>query len=318
MVSFAVIGAGLSGLTCAGDLTAAGHRVVVFDKGRRVGGRLATRRHERWQFDHGAQYLTARDESFRSTVAAWEAAGVVEPWGFRQLDLTTGEVSSKERWVGAPSMRRIAEFLAASLDVRLESQVAPFAPEDGTVALSTAGGRGLGRFDCVVVTAPTAQADRLLAGVPGTPAASAVHAPCWAALLGYDEPVPTEAQAYRNGTVLGWAANDSSKPQRPTAEAWVLHATPQWSTEHLELSAEDAAERMVQAWLELNPRSGPPRFVHGHRWRYAQVVDARGPAARPLADGRIIVAGDGCAGARLEAAFLSGQAAAREALRAHG
>ncbi|HEY5747869.1 MAG TPA: FAD-dependent oxidoreductase, partial [Chryseolinea sp.] len=39
-----VIGAGLSGLFAAGKLNASGYRVIVLDKGRGVGGRLATRR----------------------------------------------------------------------------------------------------------------------------------------------------------------------------------------------------------------------------------------------------------------------------------
>jgi renalase len=36
------------------------HAPIVFDKGRGIGGRLATRRApDGRQFDHGAQYITA-------------------------------------------------------------------------------------------------------------------------------------------------------------------------------------------------------------------------------------------------------------------
>ena len=72
-----VIGAGLAGLAAARELQAAGHQVVVFDKGRGPGGRLSSRRAEPFAFDHGAQYFTARDPEFRHELEGWLEAGVV-------------------------------------------------------------------------------------------------------------------------------------------------------------------------------------------------------------------------------------------------
>lgn len=40
--TIAIIGAGMAGLTCARGLADAGLHPVVFDKGRGIGGRLAT------------------------------------------------------------------------------------------------------------------------------------------------------------------------------------------------------------------------------------------------------------------------------------
>jgi len=59
-----VIGAGISGLLCATQLQAAGLSTLVLDKGRGVGGRMATRRIGDTTFDHGAQFFTVRDARF--------------------------------------------------------------------------------------------------------------------------------------------------------------------------------------------------------------------------------------------------------------
>ena len=40
---FAIIGAGIAGITCARTLVQAGHQVTVFEKSRGVGGRMSTR-----------------------------------------------------------------------------------------------------------------------------------------------------------------------------------------------------------------------------------------------------------------------------------
>ena len=72
----AVIGAGLSGLACARLLSEAGTRVRVFDKARGPGGRMATRRQGDLRFDHGAQYFTVRDPSFRRALEQWQADGL--------------------------------------------------------------------------------------------------------------------------------------------------------------------------------------------------------------------------------------------------
>ena len=77
----AVVGAGISGLICARTLADHGLSVVVWEKSRGAGGRMATRRSgEMLRFDHGAQYFTVRDERFQRYVGAWLQDGIVAPW----------------------------------------------------------------------------------------------------------------------------------------------------------------------------------------------------------------------------------------------
>jgi photolyase PhrII len=107
----AVVGAGLAGLSAARALEDQGHEVVVVDKARGPGGRMSTRREGEWQFDHGAQYFTARDPRFRRHVLAWLERGMVEPWSARiaRIDDVSVEPANAdaERYVPTPSMNAI-------------------------------------------------------------------------------------------------------------------------------------------------------------------------------------------------------------------
>ncbi len=75
-----VIGAGMAGLTAAAELQRAGRRVLVLDKGRGVGGRLASRRIEGAAFDHGAQFITARTARFAALVEDGRCRGCAGDW----------------------------------------------------------------------------------------------------------------------------------------------------------------------------------------------------------------------------------------------
>jgi renalase len=82
--SVAIIGAGMAGLSCANVLADSGWTVTLFDKGRRPGGRMASRKietaHGPATFDFGAQYFTVRDAGFAAEVARWEEAGMAARW----------------------------------------------------------------------------------------------------------------------------------------------------------------------------------------------------------------------------------------------
>src|SRR3954452_22129381 len=99
-----IIGAGRSGLSAARVLQHAGWSVVVADKGRGVGGRMATRRIGESRVDHGAQFITVRDPRFAVAVRQWESACVVRPW------FTDGEHT---RYCGTEGMAGIVKHMSS-------------------------------------------------------------------------------------------------------------------------------------------------------------------------------------------------------------
>jgi oxygen-dependent protoporphyrinogen oxidase len=78
-VDVVVVGAGIAGLTVAHELTAAGLDVLVFEAADRVGGRMATTRHEGYVIDEGAEQISTR--GYRAT---WE---LVRRMGFTPAEI---------------------------------------------------------------------------------------------------------------------------------------------------------------------------------------------------------------------------------------
>ena len=320
----AVIGAGLSGLVCARVVSDHGHRVRVLDKARGPGGRMSTRRIGHWQFDHGAQYFTVRDARFARWVDVWLEDGVVAPWDGRIAVLDRGSVTVKEgdsteRFVAVPGMNAICRQLAVDVDVVYGTRIDSLERQANRWRLASSEGLDIGSFDAVVVSAPAPQTAALLAcTAPDLAGRSAAveMAPCWAVMAAFARPLDLEFDgAFVHGSPLGWLAQNSSKPGRPDGETWVLHGSPEWSREHLELEAEEAATRLLAAFRDAVGGS-PEAPVHlvAHRWRFALPVNVVPDECLFDAELGLAACGDWCGGPRVEGAVVSGRAAARRIL----
>lgn len=300
-MKIAIIGAGIAGASCAEALQANGHTVAVFDKGRGPGGRMATRRTPGPDgdiaFDHGAQYFTARDPAFAAQVAQWAEADVAAAWP------SAGE----DAWVGTPGMSAVVKAITERLDVTWTAKIDTIRQVGATWRLDSVSETA---FDAVVIATPAEQAAPLL--VAHDPAMAAMaqacpSAPCWTAMLAFDERIAIDTDILRNTGILGWAARNSAKPGRGAGEAWVLQATPDWSRSHLEDAAESVVDALLAALAAQAERALPEPTVRiGHRWRYAR-VDATQHGALWNPATRIGAVGDWLLAPRIESAWLSGR-----------
>jgi renalase len=120
-----IIGAGLSGLVAARQLAAAGLRVVVVEKSRGLGGRLATRRVEGTIVDHGCGYLAASAVTPSPLIAELAQAGVLTRWAPTRLRLDhQGQLQSALAGSHAPFLYQQG-FLADQSSGALTHYVCP-------------------------------------------------------------------------------------------------------------------------------------------------------------------------------------------------
>ncbi|MGB3495445.1 MAG: FAD-dependent oxidoreductase [Elainellaceae cyanobacterium] len=152
MIDIAIVGAGLTGLTCAQLLRGWGYTVAVFDKSRGLGGRVATRRVGQTCFDHGARCLSqqgSQTQQLIDTLLNGEQSAqppqfltnqtsepieppVLVPWprSPHQLHssednqpLTSDPHESSQSYVPIAGMTAIAKFLSNGLDIRRQHRV---------------------------------------------------------------------------------------------------------------------------------------------------------------------------------------------------
>lgn len=292
-----IIGAGMAGLSCAQALRRQGHSPTLFDKGRGPGGRMSTRRIDtplgEATFDHGAQYLTARDPAFVAQVDRWAKAGHVARWS----------PAGDDAWVGTPTMNAPIRAMADEGDVRWHTAVDTLIHDGGWRI-------GDERFDAAIVAVPAEQVAPLVAAQDDAladMARSAVSDPCWTVMVALAARVSIDQDRLADFGILGSAVRNSAKPGRTGPEAWVLQASADWSRAHLE-DAPDVVERILLAAFADRIGADMPAVVATsvHRWRYAKAA-AVNRGAYWNADLGLGACGDWLLRPRVEAAWLSGQ-----------
>lgn len=304
---FAIIGAGMAGLACADGVKTSGHRVTIFDKGRGPGGRMSTRRMETplgtVAFDHGAQYFTARDPGFVRLVRAWSDVGIAAPW----------PEAGADAWVGVPGMNAVIRRMAAAHALEWDHLVTSLARKDALWWLT--GKRGeVGPFDAVLLAIPAEQALAILSlhdFAMGRTALTARSQPCWTGMFAFDRPLNGLAPVIRNAGDIAWAARNSAKPGRASAEAWVVQGSGSWSSRWLEASPQHISAMLLAALARAAGRDIPePIAAAAHRWRYAL---SPGTGDGALWNGEITLGacGDWLLGPRVECAWISGRMLAR-------
>lgn len=306
-----VLGAGIAGLAAAQRLVANGIPVLVLDKGRGVGGRMATRRSGAATFDHGAQYFSAKTIDFQNFVREASAAGAVREW--------RPDIPDKvhPRWVGAAGISAVPKFMAEKLTVQTgKKAVQILALPKGWQVVTDDGVRYTA--DALIVTIPAPQALELLANspvdLPDTalePLRHIAYYPCLAVLATLDRPsgIPAPGGLLTGGEPISWVADNFQKGISG-APSMTIHGSPEFSHRHLDGDLQQAGRLLLEAaasWIR------PAQVVEWqiHRWRYS-LAWQRHPEPFWQAAGPhpLLFGGDGFGVGNVEGAYLSGLAMA--------
>jgi renalase len=344
----AIIGAGIAGLTCAQTLQQAGRNIVILDKSRGVGGRVATRRIQTTHADHGACYLSpAQDPNLQELTQQMLSQGVLQIWTDTVHEFSPDSglqpaPTRQSRYVAPAGMSAIAKFLTPNLDLRLNHRVTDLRLNADHWECAIAQEASI-LAKVIVLTIPAPQAIALVPSSADSRAAeyqefraqltSVDFFPSLSVMAGYSCDRAAEWQqnypqiraiTLPNDPVVSWLGFDSSK-HAPALEStpvdtepvFVLQSSAAFAALHLDaIDLQPAAAQMLaQAAQHFAPWLETPAWMQIHRWRYAF---ARSPLSTPYLAAPtafpLVCGGDWCGGRKIEDAYRSGQAIAQHLL----
>lgn len=305
-----IVGAGLTGIMAARKLKEAGHEdVVLVEKSKSAGGRLATRRVANGRADHGAQFFTVRTDELKRESDDWLDKGWIKQWFGDQYP----------RYTAVNGMNGLAKRLSKDLDILLHTKVVKADWKDGDIQLFDEEGRSW-TSNKVLLTMPVPQIVELVKN-----SSIDVDLPILKSLHGLSfRPAYVGIYHFRQSTNLPENGHlDQDLPEgierivdhrkKGISEDTIVsvYMTGKWSRNHY---GEDYVLGLMQEkladffdWDELESEQLK-------RWRYAEAERTLDQPYLDLTeDGRLVAAGDAflrpddpAGRTRFESAFLSG------------
>lgn len=305
-----IIGAGIAGLTLAQRLQTAGLQVLVIDKSRGVGGRLATRRVGEDRLDHGLPYLEIQGPHTAAMIAQWLGRDLIQPLG----DLVTWSPSqgfqtdNRTLWSSTEGINSIAKHIAQNLTIARDQRAIWIRPQADHWQIGIEHQTHTHAARTLVLTQPAPQAGELVAPLPwGQELKNIPYEPCIAVLAGYGDPLsPAWSGCTWDHPTLAWTAWEHHKRRQGTTlliQSSAAYAQDRFDHPNPHHLGHDLIAQLRAYLPEIPPH---PLWLQVHRWRYARCQN-------PLGDTPLLLqnhpplwyCGDGCGDRGLEGAIAN-------------
>jgi renalase len=306
----AIIGAGLSGLSCAQALQTAGVSVRVFERSPLIGGRCATQLWQGHLVDIGVQYFTAQSGEFKKELLTRlrQFRPIVSPLLDEHQQVLPNTCGP--RFYVLQGNNYFAHILSQGIDIHLDAEVegVNFRASDVLVHGES--------YRAVVSSLPGPQTARLF-GLGESPAE---YEPCLVALLEYaGRDLGRSRECYgrvlSHGYPLQASYCENNKVGRVVGNktVFVVEASPRYSSEFVDAPSETYLPELIRKHEEIwGIPAGQVVAAFGHHWPYARPVSGRQRQVDPPPGG--FICGDSRTESTVEKVWLDGHKAAGEVL----
>jgi renalase len=307
----AIIGAGLSGLSCARALQTAGVTARVFERSSTIGGRCATQLWQGHLVDTGVQYFTAQSDDFKKELLTRlrQFRPIISPIFDQDNQILPHPCGP--RFYVLQGNNYFAHTLSHGLDIRLNTGIEAVTFRASEVQI-------LGEtYRAVVSSLPGPQTARLFA-LPQSPAN---YEPCLVALLEYaSKDLGRSRECYgrilAHGDPVQASYCENNKVGRIVGNktVFVVEASPRYSRDFADAPSETYLPDLVRRHEEIwGIPSGQITAASGHCWKYGRPVESQKRRVDPPPGG--FICGDSRTESTVENVWLDGHKAAQEVLK---
>lgn len=304
----AIVGAGMTGLCLAQQLQQQNKSVILLEKSRGVGGRLASRRFEGQVFDTGAQFIRARSEAFRNFLKPHVSNNTLKWW--------KNDEQGNPMYFGGSKMTDLPKAFAEGQSIQLNTQVKKLKRHH----------KGWDIFDqqnniwtCgqLILTAPLPQSLKLLSDskLELEPAAlekmQSISYRITLGLLAITEPSFDTQEIwtdYPDHPDLERCVHQSLKNVCQGEHGLMFHFTHEFSSRWIDASEADIQQEMIHTVQSLGFQLKASQVK---KWRYADPLTTFGELAYSHPnDNMLFIGGDAFGGGSVEGAWRSAMALA--------
>ena len=300
MQNIAIIGSGFCGVSIAKKINPGFADVVIYDKGKRPGGRVASKTFSNRIYDYGPAFIPSS----------------------LTKDLTVEESIERQLWPNEASnsfipfggVSSFTEQLANGIKSYQDCQVIKCLRKEQTFSLVLKENSIVEDIDILVVTAPSEQSAELIKDISPNLSdeirQTVRMAPTWVVLLETQQIIKLDPLLKVNSEIVKNIRSEHTKLGRRSDNggSWfVIECSDQWSQTNVEKTPEWVVETIINWFRNDLALDFSVSAVTAHRWRYASTKLPLSKDFLRDASGDLWIAGDWCLGNGIVSAVRSGK-----------
>ena len=304
----------MTGLSLAYNLQE--HNITIFDKSWRSGGRVSTRKHNSYLFDHGAHYLSTNHSvnQLNEVITKYNLGQIIE------IDFATDYLKNKKTRkkiiIGQNGMNSIPKSIFDNIKVKsyLNSKIIKISKNSNDLFSLFSEKEEFKDFDYILICIPYLQSKELskelidFTQIVSEPSYDPIHT----VMLSYKDNNNIKIKAGLNlHKDISFFMNQNIKFNELSNDCWVLNMSSEYTKNNIDIDKTELEKYAQSIFEETFNIKNNVSFIKSHRWLYAQTKLSYNTISKKnwinSKDNKIFLSGDWVLGKSLSDAWDAGE-----------